>query len=64
MEQRTASSVDLNTANMAQSGEQIPPALKAWLDNVIVPALVKEWLAEEPERHGVTSGAKSHDAES
>jgi hypothetical protein len=33
--------------------KQVAPALKAWLDNVIVPALVKEWLAE---RH---SGAVS-----
>jgi hypothetical protein len=44
--------------------EQLPPALRAWLDNVIVPAMVKEWLAAEPEVHGVDSGAKSHDAES
>lgn len=40
------------------------PAVKAWLDNVIVPAQVKQWLAEGPDRHGVSSGAKSHDAES
>ncbi|MGA2116066.1 MAG: hypothetical protein ABSH56_15100 [Bryobacteraceae bacterium] len=49
---------------MARSGEQNPPAVKAWLDNVIVPALVKEWLAERSGGHGVTSEAKSDDAES
>ena len=44
--------------------KQVAPALKAWLDNVIVPALVKQWLAEGMEHHGVTSSAKPHDAES
>ena len=41
--------------------EQVPPAVKAWLDNVIVPALVKQWLAARTEDHGVNS---PHDAES
>jgi hypothetical protein len=30
--------------SMAQSGEQIPPAVKAWIDNVLVPALVEQWV--------------------
>jgi hypothetical protein len=50
--------------SMAQSGEQIPPALKAWLDNVIVPAMVKQWFAAGPEGHAVNSSPKSQDAES
>jgi len=26
-------------------GQQIHPAVKAWLDNVIIPALVKQYIA-------------------
>jgi hypothetical protein len=44
--------------------EQITPAVKAWLDNVFVPAMVKQWIAAGPGGHSVNSGAKSHDAES
>jgi hypothetical protein len=29
--------------------EPVPPGVKAWLDNLIVPALVKQWLAERRE---------------
>ena len=32
--------------NLVKSSAQISPALKSWLDNVIVPALVKEYMAE------------------
>jgi hypothetical protein len=42
--------------------KQLAPALKAWLDNVIVPALVEQWLVARTEGHGVNSGAESHDA--
>jgi hypothetical protein len=28
----------------------INPAVKGWIDNVIVPTLVREYLASEPER--------------
>jgi len=42
--------------------KQVAPALKAWLDNVIVPALVKEWLDEGPGGHGVNSTAESETA--
>lgn len=44
--------------------KQLAPAVKAWLDNVIVPAMVKQWIAPRTEEHGVKSSAKSHDAES
>jgi hypothetical protein len=28
-------------------GAKIKPALRSWIDNVIVPSLVDEWLARE-----------------
>jgi hypothetical protein len=28
-------------------GAKIKPAVRSWVDNVIVPALVEEWLAQE-----------------
>ena len=50
--------------SMAQSGEQIPPAVKAWLDNVLVPAIIEQWVAAVRSGvYGVDSGAESHDAE-
>jgi hypothetical protein len=49
-------------AKLARMGRnrQIDPALKAWLDNVIVPALVRQFLAEirtvgDNERNRITS---------
>jgi len=43
--------------------EQISPALKSWLDNVIVPALVKAYVADVEQRNGIvlasTLGIKS-----
>ena len=42
--------------------QQVAPAVKAWLDNVLVPALVKQWIAAGPEGHGVNSSGESHDA--
>jgi hypothetical protein len=44
--------------------KQVAPAVKAWLDNVLVPAMVKQWFAAWPEGHAVNSSAKSHNAES
>jgi hypothetical protein len=44
--------------------KHVAPAVKAWLDNVIVPALVEQWLAARPEGHGVNSSGESHNAES
>ena len=35
--------------------EQISPALKSWLDNVIVPALVKAYVAEIELKNGIAS---------
>jgi hypothetical protein len=38
--------------------EQIGPALKSWLDNVIVPALVKEYLTELHLKNEIASPSK------
>ena len=43
--------------------KQLAPALKAWIDNVIVLAMVKQWMAARPEDHGFNSSAKSNGAE-
>ena len=42
------------------SAPQIPPALKAWLDDVIIPALVREYLSEinAPRDNGVSDCAE------
>jgi hypothetical protein len=36
---------------------QISPALKSWLDNVIVPALVKAYVAEIDLKNGIASAS-------
>ena len=38
-------------------GKRLDPALKSWMDNVIIPALVREYLAEIEKRNRLaTSG--------
>jgi hypothetical protein len=37
--------------------EQISPALKSWLDNVIVPALVRAYVAEMERKNGIASAS-------
>ncbi len=34
-----------NAARSARLGKRLDPDLKSWLDNVIIPALVREYLA-------------------
>jgi hypothetical protein len=34
------------SARSARLGKRLDPDLKSWLDNVIIPALVREYLAE------------------
>lgn len=34
------------SARSARIGKRLDPDLKSWLDNVIIPALVREYLAE------------------
>jgi hypothetical protein len=38
--------------------EQFSPALKSWLDNVIVPALVKAYVAEFKSKDGIASASQ------
>ncbi len=40
------------------SSPKINPALKSWLDNVIVPALVKAHVAEMEQKNGIVSASK------
>ena len=35
-----------SSARSARFGKRLDPDLKSWLDNVIIPALVREYLAE------------------
>jgi hypothetical protein len=35
-----------SSARSARLGKRLDPDLKSWLDNVIIPALVREYLAE------------------
>ena len=39
------------TARASSVGKRLDPALKSWLDNVIIPALVREYLAEIKKRN-------------
>ncbi len=39
------------SARSASLGKRLDPALKSWMDNVIIPALVREYLAEIEERN-------------
>jgi hypothetical protein len=32
-------------------GARVKPAVRSWIDNVIVPSLVDEWLAREKSAH-------------
>jgi hypothetical protein len=38
------------SARPASVGKRLDPALKSWLDNVIIPALVREYVVET-EKH-------------
>ena len=35
----------------SSAGKRLDPALKSWLDNVIIPALVREYLVEIKKRN-------------
>lgn len=39
----------------AKLGKRLDPDLKSWLDNVIIPALVREYLAETDKRNRLAS---------
>lgn len=40
-------------------GKKLDPALKSWLDNVIIPALVREYLAEIEQRNRLATSSGS-----
>ena len=40
-------------------GKRLDPALKSWMDNVIIPALVREYLAEIEKRNRLATSGKS-----
>lgn len=45
------------SARSSGLGKRLDPALKSWMDNVIIPALVREYLAEIEKRNRLaTSG--------
>ena len=39
------------SARSSVLGKRLDPALKSWMDNVIIPALVREYLAEVDKRN-------------
>jgi len=40
-----------SSARSARLGKRLDPDLKSWLDNVVIPALVREYMAEIKERN-------------
>jgi hypothetical protein len=40
-------------------GKRLDPALKSWMDNVIIPALVREYLAEIEKRNRLATTGDS-----
>jgi hypothetical protein len=40
-------------------GRRLDPALKSWMDNVIIPALVREYLAEIEKRNRLATTGNS-----
>ncbi len=46
--------------SLGKRPHKLDPALKSWLDNVIIPALVREYLAEIEKRNrlAMTSGSE------
>jgi len=43
----------------SSAGKRLDPALKSWLDNVIIPALVREYLAEIKQRNRLAMAGPS-----
>lgn len=46
-------------ARSARLGKRLDPELKLWLDDVIVPALMREYLAEIKKRNQLASAGPS-----
>ncbi len=47
---RAASERQHRSGRSARLGKRLDPDLKSWLDNVVIPALVREYLAEKDKR--------------
>lgn len=48
-----------SSARSARLGKRLDPDLKSWLDNVVVPALVREYMAEIKERNRLATTSSS-----
>jgi hypothetical protein len=48
-----------NSARSARLGKRLDPDLKSWLDNVIIPALVREFVAEIKEQNRLATTGPS-----
>ena len=48
---KTALVRQLDSSRPSSLGKKLDPALKSWMDNVIIPALVREYLAEMEKRN-------------
>jgi hypothetical protein len=42
-----------------QPEAKLTPEIRGWIDNVIVPAMVREWLTREEHANRVANGPKS-----
>ena len=54
MQERQSSS-----ARSVRLGKRLDPDLKSWLDNVIIPALVREYVAEIKEQNRLATAGPS-----
>jgi hypothetical protein len=48
-----------SSARSVRLGKRLEPDLKSWLDNVIIPALVREYLAENKKQNRFATTASS-----
>ncbi len=48
-----------NSTRSSALGKRLDPALKSWMDNVIIPALVREYLAEIEKRNRLATAGIS-----
>ncbi len=47
------------SSRSARLGKKLNPALKSWLDNVIIPALVREYMADMGKRNNLATTGDS-----
>jgi hypothetical protein len=46
------------TKAIEQPGAKLTPAIRGWIDNVVVPAMVREWIAREGSENRIANGPK------